>query len=350
MQSIEYNTLTFEYQSRINRVMDYIEANLAETHTLEQLAHVALFSKYHFHRIFQAMTGETPFQFLTRLRVEKAASLLLYSPSLTISEIGYQCGFSTPALFSRTFRQFFTVSPGQWRKKGTNGHYETPPPSFDQNTGNKDGKVRNNGFPGGNPGQSDRNFRQIHRNEGQTRGDISMYICPETKTLKWRTNMELNKSMEVKKLPTMTVAYIRHTGPYQGNSPLFGKLIGELCTWAGPRGLLQHNDMGIIIIYHDDPKVTEQEKLRMSVSIKVAPDTKVDGKIGKMEVPAGTYAVGRFEVGETEFGQAWEWLYGTWLPQSGYQPDDGPCFEVYPEEGKPGEKFKVDLCVPVKPL
>jgi AraC family transcriptional regulator len=162
--------------------------------------------------------------------------------------------------------------------------------------------------------------------------------------------MKLNKSMEVKELPKMTVAYIRHTGPYQGNNQLFGKLIGELCTWAGPRGLLQQNDMGIIVIYHDDPKVTEQDKLRMSVSIKVAPDTNVDGKVGKMEVPEGTYAVGRFEVGETEFGQAWEWLYGTWLPQSGYQPDDGPCFEVYPEQTKPSEKFKVDLCVPVKPL
>ena len=328
MKHTEPPALMGEYHSRINRVMDYIEANLAETHTLEELAKVALFSKYHFHRIFQAMTGETPFQFLTRLRTAKAASLLRYSPSLTISEIGYQCGFSTPALFSRTFRQYFGVAPGAWRKMGNLGDTSTR----------------------SNSGQPDRNFRQILGNDGQARGEVSMYFCPETKTLKWRTNMELNKSMEVKELPKMTVAYIRHTGPYQGNSRLFGKLIGELCTWAGPRGLLQQNDMGIIIIYHDDPNVTEQEKLRMSVSIKVAPDTKVDGKVGKMEVPAGTYAVGRFEVGETEFGQAWEWLYGTWLPQSGYQPDDGPCFEVYPEQTKPGEKFKVDLCVPVKPL
>ena len=34
----------------------------------------------------------------------------------------------------------------------------------------------------------------------------------------------------------------------------------------------------------------------------------------------------------------------------GYQPDDGPCFEVYPEEPKEGEKIKVDICVPVKPM
>jgi DNA gyrase inhibitor GyrI/AraC-like DNA-binding protein len=403
MKPAELSSRVGEYQSRINRVMDYMESNLAETHTLEELAKVALFSKFHFHRIFQAMTGETPFQFLTRLRTAKAASLLRYSPSLSISEIGYQSGFSTPALFSRTFRQYFGVAPGAWRKMGNLGDapamkgipgYQpgtapagtregpVPRPVFagspphvnavnagDNEEANKISGLTDNDqdspeshrSPGqlmndrntntrGNPGQHDRNFRQILGNDGQARREVSMYFCHETKTLKWRTNMELNKSMEVKELPKMTVAYIRHTGPYQGNSRLFGKLIGELCTWAGPRGLLQQNDMGIIIIYHDDPKVTEQEKLRMSVSIKVAPGTKVDGKVGKMEVPAGTFAVGRFEVGETEFGQAWEWLYGTWLPQSGYQPDDGPCFEIYPEQTQPGEKFKVDLCVPVKPL
>jgi AraC family transcriptional regulator len=335
MKHTEPPSLMGEYQSRINRVMDYMEANLAETHTLEELANVALFSKYHFHRIFQAMTGETPFQFLTRLRTAKAASLLRYSPSLTISEMGYQCGFSSPALFSRTFRQYFGVAPGEWRKREK---------SVDRSMNDRHNKTRSN------LDQPDSNLRQIHSNSRQAGEEVSMYICPEFKTLKWRTNMKLNKSMEVKELPKMTVAYIRHTGPYQGNSQLFGKLIGELCTWAGPRGLLQHNDMGIIIFYHDDPKVTEQDKLRMSVSIKVPENTKVDGKVGKMEVPAGTYAVGRFEVESHEFPEAWGWMYGTWLPQSGYQPDDGPCFEVYPEEHKPGEKMKVDICVPVKPL
>lgn len=341
-----------EYQARINRVMDYIEANLGETHTLEELANVALFSKYHFHRIFQAMTGETPFQFLTRIRVAKGAALLAYNNNLTISEIAYQCGFSTPALFSRTFRQYFGVSPSVWRSKNENlpdfsGHKETGPCK----SGSKASYVPEPGkYSRSNHGISESNQRQIQGNQRTPHDGLSMYFCRETKTLKWRATMKLNKSMEVKELPKMTVAYIRHTGPYQGNSQLFGKLIGELCTWAGPRGLLQQNDMGIIILYHDDPKMTEQDKLRISVAIKVPENTKVDGKVGKMEVPGGTYAIGRFEVENNEFMEAWGWMYGTWLPQSGYQPDDGPCYEVYPEEPRQGEKIKVDICVQVKPL
>jgi len=46
---------------------------------------------------------------------------------------------------------------------------------------------------------------------------------------------------------------------------------------------------------------------------------------------------------------AWDRVYGKWLPESGYLPDDKPCFEMYPEEPKDG-KFTVDICVPVKPL
>ncbi len=320
-----------EYLSRINRVMDYIEASLGETHTLEDLASVANFSRFHFHRIFTAMTGETPFQFLTRLRVEKAATLLVNNRRMTIGEVAFQCGFSGLSIFSRTFRQFFGVSPTVWR------------------SGDCCKTERMTREPGKNR-QTDSNHSQTISNPGEAGAASSMYFCRETKTVKWRTTMRLNKSMEVKQLPKMTVAYLRHTGPYQGNEKLFQNLTGELCRWAGPRGLLAQPDMQLLVVYHDDPKVTEPDKLRLSMCLTVPPETKVDGKIGKMEITAGTYAVGRFEVDSQEFGEAWDWLYGTWLPQSGYQPDDGPCFEKYPEEPKEGEKIKVDICVPVKPL
>jgi len=68
-----------------------------------------------------------------------------------------------------------------------------------------------------------------------------------------------------------------------------------------------------------------------------------------MTIASGKYAISRFKVSADEFTEAWSWVYGTWLPQSGYQPDDRPCFEIYPEEPA-GGKFTVDICVPVKPL
>jgi len=160
--------------------------------------------------------------------------------------------------------------------------------------------------------------------------------------------MKSNKSVEVKELPQMTVAYVRHIGPYNGNEKLFERLWNKLFSWAAPRGLVGGKDFKSMIIYHDDPNVTSEDQLRMSVCITVSDDTKVDGEIGKMELEAAKYVIARFELTAQEFQQAWDWVYNEWLPTSGYQPEDKPSLEMYPEEPKDG-KFIVDICVPVKP-
>lgn len=80
-------TTEAEYRRRINRVIDYAEANLDQPLPLDQLADVALFSKFHFHRVFYAKVRETPGQFIQRLRVEKAVRLLLSNRSRAVTEI-----------------------------------------------------------------------------------------------------------------------------------------------------------------------------------------------------------------------------------------------------------------------
>jgi len=61
--------LRAEYTARINRVIDYIDANLDKQLTLTELAEVAAFSRFHFHRIFAAMRGETLNHYIQRVRV-----------------------------------------------------------------------------------------------------------------------------------------------------------------------------------------------------------------------------------------------------------------------------------------
>jgi AraC family transcriptional regulator len=312
----KHKALLKEYTSRINKVMDYIEKSIEKPFTLDELAAEASFSKFHFNRIFQAMIGETPFHFIQRIRIEKAAMHLLLTPGRPVSEIGFACGFTDPSVFSRCFKDCFGMSATEWRK------------------------VR---------GHKNRNLSQSDSNNPQAGDTSSMYFCQQTKTLKWRTNMKQMKNVEVKMLPEMTLAYIRYIGAYQGNEQLFEGLWEKICGWAGPRGLLGKTDTQFIVIYHDDPNVTEPAKLRMSVCLSVPKDTKVDGEVGKMSLAGGQYMVARFDIDATEFAMAWGWVYGTWLPTSGYQPADGECFERYVEEPKDG-RFLVEICVPVKPL
>jgi AraC family transcriptional regulator len=84
----------------------------------------------------------------------------------------------------------------------------------------------------------------------------------------------------------------------------------------------------------------------------VPTDTEVSADIGKMELPGGMYAVGHFEILPHEYQDAWDSMCGSWLPGSGYQPDDRLPFEQClnnPEEHPEG-KHIVHICIPVKPL
>jgi len=304
-----------EYIFRINKSLDYIEKNISQQLTLEEVSAVANFSKFHFNRIFQAITGETAYQLILRLRLEKAAIIITQRPNENISEIALKCGFTDASVFARNFKSYFKVSASQYREQLAHKS----------------------------------NNRQEERTKQQAFERPTPYFCPSSKSLKWKSNMVQNKGVEVKELPTMTVAYIRHIGPYKGEAQLFERLWNKLFAWGGPRGLIGTPNFKLIAVYHDDPNVTIEDKLRMSVCITVPTDTKVEGEVGKMAIENGTYAVARFELGKDEFTEAWNWVYGVWFPTSGYQPDDKPCFEIYPEEPQNG-KFIVDICVPVKPM
>src|SRR3984957_9899940 len=106
-----------EYTQRINRVIDHLRANLDRQVKLEELAKVACFSEFHFHRIFGAVSGETLNNFTNRLRLEKAARLLRFSDQ-NLTDIALDCGFSSSATFSRAFRMGYETSPSQFRKTG----------------------------------------------------------------------------------------------------------------------------------------------------------------------------------------------------------------------------------------
>ena len=316
-----------EYIARINRVIDYIDRHMDRDLTLEELARTANFSKYHFHRIFRAMVGETLGRFISRVRLEKAAIRLSQNPDTSITEIALDCGYSGSAAFAKAFKEKFGLSAGQWREQKTKQS---------------------------NIGKLKSNNGQHLRKADKDRAAASFYIERHTPTQIWRSAMDAN-SMEqivVKEMPALHVAYVRHTGPYKNDNALFKKLFDRLCTWAGPRDLLKQPDVQMLAVYHDDPNITEEGKLRVSVCITAPQDTAVDGEIGAMTIPGGKFAVARFVINGDEYEAAWNQVMGEWLPQSGYQPDDRLCYEIYPEdpEDHPEHKHTVDICVPVKPL
>jgi AraC family transcriptional regulator len=329
-----------EYVSRINRALDYIQDNLHRPLSLGEIARAAAFSPYHFHRIFGAIVGETLNQFIQRVRVEKAGAMLMGNPKKSITEVALDCGFSGSASFARAFREAYGMSASQWRE---GGHRDF------RKIRKTDGKIGKQSRKDGKESNSGRGYLDgVNRDAGANQPGVPT-THPERSD-----SMSIAKDVrvEVRDMPEMTVAYVRHIGPYMGDGELFKGLWARLMTWAGPRNLLRQPDLRCLSVYHDDPEITDESRLRTSVCITVPPDTKVEGEIGKMTIPGGRYAAARFELDESEFGQAWQYVFGTWLPQSGYQPDDRPAFELClnnPEEHPEG-KHIVEICIPVKPL
>ncbi len=317
------------YIARINQVIDYIEAHLEGELTLEGLARVASFSPYHFHRLFKYFMGETLNNFIQRLRLEKAAAHLVKFKGKSITDIAFDSGFSGSSSFARAFRDYFEMSASQYREKF-------------QNT-QKDGINDLKNHPGEEFARSAGDFKIT-----------SCFIDNISGNPTWKISLKQGKDImvEVKEMPEMEVAYVRYIGPYKGDTDLFDGLFSRLFKWAIPRGLHKSAETKILSVYHDDPGITDDENLRVSVCITIPPGTNVDGEMGKMIVPGGTFAVGHFKLNGDQFEEAWTTLMAGWLPESGYQPDNGFCYELCLNDpkGHPEQKHIVDICVPVKPL
>lgn len=305
-----------EYIARINRVMDYIGKNISQVIDLSVMADIASFSPYHFHRIFTFITGETPNNFVSRIRLERAAVLLQDSTKDTISEIAFRCGFINVSSFSRAFKSFFGVSAKEFRR-------------LDKAIYIKNGiRYSKNCKPISKIGK---NIQQV--NEQICSVELNELIIMDTK-------------IEIKQMPELNLIYCRHMGAFNK----IGQAYEKLFKWAVPRGLVTSSTK-TVTVYHDDPAVTGVEKVRQDASIIVENDVKVEGEIGKSTVSAGKYAIGHFEIKETEFELAWNTMC-SWLTESGYQPGEGSTYELYHNDYNehPEHKFIVDICIPVKPL
>lgn len=312
-----------EYIERLNQVINHVHANLDQALSLNELAGVAGFSPFHFHRIFKSLVGETLGEYILRARLEKSANLLISHPEDTIINILVACGFSSPAVFSRSFRAHFKVSPSLFRSR----------------------KKSNLSKENRNPGKD--RFLDSDYNVGQSASDTQKCQMPVR--------------IEVKELPDMHVAYIRHIQGYRKGAPdsRISQAFGRICKWAEAKNLFGPNTL-VIGIPHDNPEITPDDRSRYDACVTIPLEIVASqGGISVQDIAGGKYAVCRIEVSISEVNQIAEMIDGfyaewliEWLPVSGYQADDKPPLEIYREAaGRPVSTWIcMDFCIPIKPL
>ncbi|RZF31081.1 AraC family transcriptional regulator [Paraburkholderia sp. UYCP14C] len=283
------------YETRLARVLDHIYDHLDDPLDIGRLAEIACLSPYHWHRIYQAMYGETVAMTVRRLRLHRAAGFLANS-SMPIALIAERSGYSSLQSFSRTFRAVFGVPPAQYRKQGTQSRFRPALSGEDQMT----------------------TIREV----------VIRYVEP------------------------MEILSVDHVGPYMQIGKAFDALFG----WLAKHNLLAAQ-MRMIGVYFDDAGVVEEQALRSKAGVllpgpvmaEVASAVAMDGGVSVTRIRGGEYAVLRHVGPYSDMRAAYEWLYGTWLVQSGREAADAPVFEEYlnsPKETAPAELI-TEICLPL---
>lgn len=275
---------------RINAVLTYIDQNLDEKLDLETLSSVSHFSPYHFHRIMRAYLDEPIGSYIIRIRLENAATLLRYS-SLRLNEIAYKIGYETPSSFTKAFKKLFGVAPKAYR--GANGSIMI----------NKDHHLSN---------------QKVKK----------MKIKPEIKTIE-----------------PMQVAYVQAIGDYNNVGPSWE----SLCSWAGRNGLFGKSNE-FIGISHDDPHITDTDKLRYDACLTIEKNINPEGEIGVKTIDGGKYAIFVHKGPYKNLQQTYDRIYNQWLVDSRSQLRDVPGFEKYlndPEKARP-EDLLTEIYIPIQ--
>ncbi|MGE3809271.1 MAG: GyrI-like domain-containing protein [Gemmataceae bacterium] len=286
------------YLQRINRAIDHIVGHLDEPLRLRDLAQVALLSPFHFQKVFQAIVGVSPADFVRRRRLEKALVLMGQPRARSLTAIAMACGFTSSSDFSRSFKRQYGVAPSTFDIQG---------------------------------------WRKANRVELE-----ALVQSGHIDRLPPRHNPDAFR-VSIRELPARSVAYIRVDRPYQGHGVL--QAVRDLVAWAEQNG---HADGQWLGYQWDDPEITALDECRYYVAVEADAFTP-RGAVGRYKFPPMVVAQVALR-GDLDLELcALRWLYGSWLPRSNYFPDNQPCFEAW--HGRPfahgTDHFELTIQLPI---
>jgi AraC family transcriptional regulator len=240
--------------------MRHVERSLADPRadlSLEAVARVAAMSPYHFHRSFRAIVGDPLQAWVRRLRLERAATLLVHS-RWPVAEVGVAAGYETQAAFTRAFTRQFGVPPAKFRARSGQTPWLLPP------------------------------------GEGSRRTEHGVLVTA---------------------LPERRLACVRHVGDLATLSRVLGPLVelAERSDWFGA-------DAWAVLVFYDDSQVVDPVQWRIDVGWPVPAGVTLPDGFSSVLVPEGDYAVATAAGNAAELDEAFNRFFYEEIPGSGLQP------------------------------
>jgi AraC family transcriptional regulator len=301
-----------DYMKRINAVLEYINKNIASKISLKELAAVSNFSEYHFHRIFTYIIGESPGEFINRVRLEQTANMLINMPDRSIIDLANEAGFDSPSSFSRAFKKKFGISAKQWR-----------------NSTDKE-KLK-------------RSLAEKIKNK------------EDTTTMLWSVNYhsypatgKVARNVEIHDIPSERIVYL----------PVLDGLVQEsiidamykIFEWGMNIPEIDKDNVKIYGINFDNPDITEQSKCRFYAGIAVPEEVEPENEFGIYHTYGGKYLLASYYGTTDKMLQAYKDIFLYWLPKLGYEPEFQPTYEIYHKnpDAPPVGYFDLTIYVPIR--
>lgn len=287
------------YEERVEKAIRFVEENLKDRLTLERIAEQASFSKYHFLRIFSALTGETVGSYVRKRRITRSAEALINTRQSILSiALDYQ--FDSQEAYTRSFKTVYKTTPGQYRKKG-----------IDQLV-----------------------FRQNELSAERLdhlRSNIS--LVPEIIEIQAKKliGMSIETSVVNNSIPELWTEFT-------GRMPEI-----ETDKQTGRYGFQLYNpDLEI-------EQIATDESFESWATVEVENFRKIPSGMKPYTLAGGKYARFIHSGGVRNFQMSLDYIYGTWFPASAYEPDKRDAFQRYGEKffGPNDIKSELEVYVPV---
>lgn len=286
---------TYEKRAKIaNDAMNYIYKYIDTDINIDDLSIELQVSKFHLHRIFKDEFGKNIYESIKAIRLEKAANLLITNKYSTITDIAKMTGYSSQTSFLRAFKERFFMTPKIWKSGG----YK----------------------------------------------EYSNKIVE--KIINIDENIDFSKiEPSIVKMPEMKAYYIRH----KGYDKSIKKTWQKLQTWIYTNEIKNYTQMAL---HHDNPIITPLEECQYIAMIVIKDENNdlENFTLPTLNIPKGIYAKFSLSGKYGDVIKLIQWVYHTWLIQSGYETTPNPSYTIYEENHflSDDEKFKLDYYLPIK--
>ncbi|WP_404825652.1 AraC family transcriptional regulator [Fictibacillus norfolkensis] len=289
-----------DYEVCIQRTLDYIEENLQNRITLEELAELACFSPFHYHRVFQFLVGESVMDYVRKRRLSHAAKRLLQSDDKVI-DIAFDLGFHYHESFNRAFKKHYGRSPREYRNASVH------PVSLHQ-----------------------RAYLNINRYTGGINMEMKIIKKPAFHIIGYDLNTRNTDGQNNVDIPKFWQNYMQN------------KLGDKI-----PRPLNKNQELGLCTEYN----TTTGEFVYM-IGMEVEKETPAPEGMSYRSFQEMEYAVFTTPKASEEnfvqsIQQTWVEIFSKWFPDSGYEHNGKLEFELYDERCYGDENKQIDIYIPL---